>query len=149
MLLQKIVQQMDIELDRLYKLRAIVAELAHPVASFQEIAPEVEAASPVVEAPTQERSLPSLRRTRAYAPRGPRAKSSPTPEATALSSRIPTGPVVVSAQSLARERESRTPVIPKPETSTPTAPAVDAQGSENMARDLARRWLTNGDAAMA
>ena len=91
MLLANILQTLDQEIERLYKLRAILVPLQQPIATLAAPDPEPEP-SPVQAA--AEPTLIRLPPKRAPRHRGPRAR--PAPDAPrALSGNIPSAPVVV------------------------------------------------------
>ena len=135
-LLQQIIHQLNVELDRLQSLRAIVAGLGAPApragsadpTRVARLAPEPPSnASPVRPRRTSTRSKPA------------RPQPQKPLEFRALSSSVPSGPVVVSAQELARERELRRsakPVAPQAEEEPVTSEAA----LNALTRDLAIRW---------
>lgn len=131
MLLQEIVEAFDAELDKLYKLRAIISDLAGD-AEVEAILPdatdslELQSSSEIEEitaAPkkrTRGPRLASAMRVRKKPLEKPQAVE-PTP----LSGPIPKGPVVVMPAALARElaakstqRSSRADAEPVPEPGT-------------------------------
>ncbi len=126
MLLQQIVEALDGELDRLYRLRAVLVEIDGPL-NFPFVGAE-----PVSNEPASSASDPSVDSLVTAAPVrirrakvGKEAKASKavarfarspsrTPanrlrpkEKTALKGSVPTGPVVVSASALAKEHAAR------------------------------------------
>jgi hypothetical protein len=119
MLLQHIVEKLDAELARLLALRAIVSSLEGPMllANIEvadpilmdrsdELAVPVE---PVQKTPIKGRPKQRHRRSEAKVTESHRrpAQAATPGVAPALAKSIPTGPVVVSAAALAKERESR------------------------------------------
>lgn len=146
MLLQQILAQLDIELERLQKLRAVVAGLRRPARRAPKLAPEpdpVPAIEPAAPSPvSKEEPHRRVRRWR-ISPRPTRTPASPKSvravETTALTSAIPAGPVIVSATDLARERERRAKV----RLAAVAAPAVREEVNlEALTRDIAARWVS-------
>lgn len=105
MLLQGIVETLDAELDRLHRLRAIVAEISVPLAT--DLNP------PVASAPAPKALQKPGTEVLGKAPEGPRQKGAAVSrartdakqqvrEASALNGSIPVGPVVVNAAAVAK-----------------------------------------------
>ena len=129
MLLKNIVARLDAELERLEALRGIIAGLA------QSRLPDLPLVSPseredmrthtVTEIPGEAPPLlPTI--LAPVKPRVPRAvHRKPSAEKRALQSAIPSTPVVVSAATLAREREMR-PAAPAPRKPEPVRVAKPA-----------------------
>lgn len=123
MLLQKIVERLDAELDRLQRLREIIAGLKGSpalVAPFVEVkqAAEPAAVRAEVEVHRLPPRLPRERRSRL------RAGSGEKPH-TALTSAIPARPVVVSADALAKESAAKKQVqVVKPKAAEGTLGAM-------------------------
>ena len=115
MLLQQIVEKLDAELDRLQRLREILAGLR---GSPPFVLPSIAAAAEVVEVTPAPMEIEVKRLPpRAARGGGGTRRARPVTKAhTALTSAIPARPVVVSADALAKEnaakREAR-PVKPK------------------------------------
>ena len=148
MLLQQIVSQLDAELDRLRNLRAIVAALAKSPVLVKRVSrkldellqakPEARPAPAEMQAP--KKALPEkpvVERRKAERPeKAPKKRAEPV----ALSRALSAGPVVISAQALAQERERRT-MVHAAENKEAT-PQVTGENAESLARDLTSRWLT-------
>ena len=113
MLLQNIVEKLDAELDRLQRLRDIIAGLRGAPALVASLAAAADVAEPAqVAVEVQVQHIP------AHMPREGRRMRSRVVEKphTALTSAIPARPVVVSADALARENAAKKeaqPVRPK------------------------------------
>lgn len=170
MLLQRIVHQLDGELVRLKSLRRVVAGLAKTPAVLRDIEPQPERQLPV-EPLTVKRepsaavpavALPVAMEGAAKAvtvrgPGRPRRLSAPkaelqvmearvhsrsrTPEPTALGKAASTGPVVISAAALVREREARMAAKAASPHPQPADAALEVL-PEVSARELAARWLS-------
>ncbi len=159
MLFSEILRQLDAELDRLKAIRTLVAGLAEPLPIEEHLpglhgsskldatgirnAVGVAATEPVV--PSRAEAvpvtvLPPSRRARQ--PYQPRTKSQGKPEPRALTSTVPTGPVIISPQALAREREQRAGKAAQEEQE-----AAAAVSPSSLAQALAARWLTPGQSA--
>lgn len=142
MLLKQIITQLDTELDRLQKLREIVADLLSPSVPIAPMADLLDtvAASEVPEPallPEDEPSRIGSGRVRGvFRQRGTRVKRQRPAEPSALTSAIPAGPVVVSAQALARERDLRA------KAQVPSSKQIEEPTLEAIGRDLAARWVT-------
>lgn len=123
MLLQQIVEKLDQELGRLHRLREIVAGLAHgprledPVA---ELVGETAAEEVAKTVPTVRNAEPKPRARRGFGLRvqAPKRQNGVERPASALTSAIPAGPVVVSAATVAKQiaakeqvREATKPVV--------------------------------------
>ncbi len=156
MLLQQIIAQFDVELDRLYRLRTIVAGLQSPP-MFMEMPQEEPALQPetraessaeitaiVIETPMPSESKTPEAPARQRMHRMPRqrlaapAKSQQAAGPSALTSSIPSGPVIVSAKALAEELQLRS------KNRTPPAALETTQDDtklESLSRNLADRWV--------
>lgn len=156
MLLQSILDQFDEELARLFALRTIIADLATPLPTEPEYAaedPPLEAFEPSFPVSSHEREAVA-KPTPMVAVEGktrlPRRSRRPArilklqAEKTQPVKPLPSGPVVVSAAQLERERALRNP---RPLTAN-TSPAADAPQRdlhpESAARLLSARWLAGG-----
>ena len=143
MLLQHIIGQLDAELARLAALRKIVAglEKANPVIS-QIIPKATDDREQLAPAATDEvvntEVLPARRVRAARVPSERRSRRAPAAETTALGRAIPGGPVVVSAEALARERATR---VATTRTSAEQNKAPH-ENAETLTRNLSARWLS-------
>lgn len=137
MWLQSIVGQLDIELNRLYNLRNIVAGLASIPVSDNGLVLTPEALPSESSEPVLESSQPVGRRHRVRIARRtrPSVKQAVVAEATALQHAIPVGPVVISAEQLMRERQAR--LASQTQAQTASSQMTDL---EALSRDLAARW---------
>ncbi len=159
MLFPEILRQLDAELDRLQAIRTLVAGLAEPL-PIEKHLPGFHSSSklapigmlPALHAVAAEPATPSQPETvpvtvlppsrRARRPYQPRMKSQGKPEPRALTSTVPTGPVIISPQALAREREQRAGKAAQEEQE-----AAAAVSPNSLAQALAARWLTPGQNA--
>ena len=137
-LLQHIVHQLNVELERLQTLRSIIARLGAPIARTKSLAPESFAPQlpELPDRPPQSRPQRQRRRSKPLAPRPQKAL-----EARALANSVPAGPIVVSAQELARERELRRAAKPVPQQVN-EAPVQSEAALDALTRDLSARWLS-------
>lgn len=144
-MLQRIIAELDAELDRLQKLRNIVATLPKPaVAIMERSEPPVPGAVPALEAqnaePVQEPAAPARMRRARLGMRVPRRARRERPaEPTALTSAIPAGPVIVSPKDLAREMDLRAKARV---TVMPSKPADETVNVDALSRDLTAKWLS-------
>lgn len=148
MILQQILTALDTELDRLGSLRTIIAGLSKPLKIDLPPNPDVDASAA---ADTDAQPIDVLigakltRRKRSFSAKPvtrPAARSkAAAPPASALSHAVSHGPVVVSANQVARERQARLEI-----TSPAKTPPADP---DLVARNLAARWLSGGTAASA
>src|SRR5579875_739530 len=113
MLLQQIVEKLDRELNRLYRLREIVAGLKQAAPLVFEL-PEQLPAEPAEASTVVKQAAKRVRRT--FSDRAPvaRRKIDSTKPQTALSGPIPPGPVVVPAAIVAERMASRKSVPSEP-----------------------------------
>ena len=173
MLLQEIIYQLDGELIRLKSLRSVVAGLAKSPTAIRDLKPKIErllqAKPPLAKVnPAQtvaaERSAPpaepvaaagmARRRGRPRGWRAGAAGKAETPvrnhrrikvaEPTALGKAASTGPVVISAAALMREREARMAIKAGPASQSPREAEPEVR-PEVVARQLAARWLASPD----
>ncbi len=133
MLLQHIVETLDAELDRLYHLRQIVAEISAPFAFEVDNAP-LAVLAPVADEPEAPPPSPATvpkaprkvaRKARAAAERVSKPKRRSAGEITPLKGTIPAGPVVVSPAALKQEHAARKASQPE----RPQARAQEPRGS--------------------
>ena len=132
MIFDFILAQLDGELARLERLRAIVAGLGTPPA----VALVLPEPAPEPEQPSGRRDRP---RKDAGAPPQQRLPKPRTPEGRALTNVIPAGPVVVSAAALKEKATQRT-------LSTQAIPETPEPDPESLLRELSQRWGTGASA---
>ncbi len=167
MLFSEILRQLDAELERVKAIRTVIAGLAEPLpiekhlhqfAGSAELtkpgmldtvaaaaakmatqdAAQAGAPSPTEAVPVTK--LPPSRRARQ--PYQARVKVQAKSEPRALTSTVPTGPVIISPQALAREREQRAG-----KAAQEVQEAAAAVSPSSLAQALAARWLTPGQSA--
>lgn len=139
-LLERIFRELDARLTELQTARNTIASLARPAQpELQTIDPqELLEAIPQLPEPQVE-AVPPRRRGR---PKGSRnrfpsaaARIVRAPEARALGNAIPSGPVVVSAAQLAKQRET-----PQVRRVAPAEPQLPAEGTlESLIQEMKRR----------
>lgn len=151
-MLQQIVHQLDTELERLQAIRDIVAGL-HSAPLQTEIAsldtdPDLYTSAELPSEPTRPKKTQRSPRTakKASKPEKHEDKEKPAAELRALKSSIPAGPVVVSAQSLARERETRA-AGKTSAASKVRSPETDGAALDALTRSLANRWRVGTDSS--
>ena len=148
MLLQETLRLLDAELERVLRIRDIVAGLAKgpalPEAELkQEIALMAQAEAELPQEPEPSKQAPKRSLLRRSFTR--RTVTPKPPEPRALSSTIPAGPVVISRQALAREREMRVVHPSGADVTNPQPIEIvppDGAALESLTNDLARRWLS-------
>lgn len=145
MLLQRIITELDAELDRLQRLRSIVAQIPKPALALTEtpepLAPAGLPISPLQNpAPVQQPPAPVRDRGRQLVTGVVRRARRERPtEPTALTSAIPAGPVIVSPKDLAREMDQRA----KARVTVIAAKQPDESANvEALSRDLTAKWLS-------
>ncbi|MGI4830778.1 MAG: hypothetical protein ACRYFU_21690 [Janthinobacterium lividum] len=151
-MLQQIVHQLDAELERLQSIRNIVAGLQSAPVLTEVTLTEVDLepqASPeeMPESAPRERGQRRPRSVKTVSMTEKRSeKVKQIIELRALKSSIPAGPVVVSAQSLARERETR--AASKATAGSPvSSPETDDAALNALTRSLANRWRVGTDSS--
>ncbi len=171
MLLKQIVRQLDAEMDRLERLREIVAGLQSslilvPVVPFEAAsdavpddilstlrhdAPEPQSVpqpEPVAKKQRKPRKLAAPAR-----PKPPRVLKAVSTLARTLTSTIPAGPVVISPEALARERQKRLTAQAKStaeqtsEEARPASAPETARTPDALVRHLTQRWLSGSASA--
>ena len=165
MLFSEILRQLDAELERVKAIRTVIAGLAEPLpiekhlpqfagsaeltkpgmldtvaAAAAKVATQdaAQAGAPTEAVPVTK--LPPSRRARQ--PYQARVKVQAKSEPRALTSTVPTGPVIISPQALAREREQRAG-----KAAQEVQEAAAAVSPSSLAQALAARWLTPGQSA--
>ncbi len=137
MLLDFILSELDGELDRLGRLRSIVAGIGRVPTAVVAVPPPppavVEATPPRRRGRQRRYPAKSSPRRRVHRPKAP-----PEP-LTALTNAIPSGPIVVLPAQLARERVARQATVSPLPIPEGALPAIDP---EVLLRELSARWGT-------